>query len=187
MKRKMSECGRWNAECGPSAECGMRSAEYAKGFTLLELAIILVLLAILAKVAIPVYQSIDNQSKAGSVRATLDEVRAALKTYRMNERLEGRPENWPSVAVLRDIDDFGAACNPGGSCPPFSSTHIFDNCDMPNNPFSDSGAPVCEHDYVETVLGIAKGNVSGSARGWRYNSTTGEFWAKSRVMGENDW
>ena len=157
-----------------------------QGFTLPELALILVLLAILAKVVLPAYQNIARESKAASVRATLDEVRAALKAYRMNERLEGRPESWPNVASVRDVNDFINPCNPGGSCP---SNHIFSNCDMPNNPFSDPQASVCEHDYVEGVAGVtAKGDLSGSRRGWKYNSLTGDFWAQSsQYTGENTW
>ena len=157
-----------------------------QGFTLLELAIILVLLAILAKMVLPAYQNIARESKAASVRATLDEVRSALKAYRMNERLEGRPENWPNIASVRDVNDFANPCIPGGSCP---SNHIFSNCDMPNNPFSDPQTPVCEHDYVEGVAGVTpKGDLSGSRRGWKYNSLTGDFWAQSsQYTGENTW
>ena len=157
-----------------------------RGFTIQELVFVLILVVILARVAIPVYQTVANQSKAASVRATLDEVRAALKAYRMNERLEGRPESWPNVASVRDVNDFGNPCIPGGSCP---SNHIFSNCDMPNNPFSDPQASVCEHDYVEGVGSItAKGDLSGSRRGWKYKEASGDFWAQStQYPGENTW
>ena len=160
----------------------------SKAFTIQELVFVLILVVILARVAIPAYQTVANQSKAASVRATLDEVRAALKAYRMNEKLEGRPESWPNVAAVRDVNDFLTPCNSGGSCP---SNHIFSNCDMPNNPFSNPSSLACEYDYVEGVfgLGYSKGDTSGSERrGWRYDSGTGEFWAQSsQYHGENDW
>ena len=158
--------------------------KFVTGFTVQELVFVLILVVILARVAIPVYQTVANQSKAASVRATLDEVRAALKAYRMNERLEGRPESWPPEWLVYDWDDDFGVCTPG-SC---YSGHIFSDCNMPDNPLSQAGTSACARDYTTQCNNCSGRPVGSPQRGWRYDPSDGEFWANSnQYPGENLW
>ena len=151
-------------------------------FTLIELIMILLILAIVSRVAIPAYQNVANQAKAASVRATLDEVRAALKAYRSNRKLEGNTEIYPGLTELQDRND------QGGSCP---TAHLFSDCNMPDNSFCSSatGGTHCSGNKDQVITGAMATRIidSGTAAGWRYDSTTGLFYPNTTVMGENQW
>ena len=156
--------------------------KFVTGFTVQELVFVLILVVILARVAIPVYQTVANQSKAASVRATLDEVRAAIKAYRMNERLSGRSEGPPIYGYVMDKDDQGGICSadPGP---------IFQDCDMPNNPFSSTAYAPTFFDYVHwsQPSSCTSRTLNLPQTGWCYDLGTGEFWAATSVVGENQW
>ena len=154
------------------------------GFTIQELTLIIFILVILVAVAVPAYQAIDRQAKAASVRGTLDEVRAAIKVYQMNEKLEGRAEVWPAWSAVVDADDGTTSCEPS-SCP---SNHIFSDCHMPDNPFSNTNK-ACANNYVSLCEACPGRPVSPPPDdyGWAYDSKFGDFWANSNVMGENTW
>ena len=151
-------------------------------FTVVELAMILVLLVLLARLAIPAYQEIGRQARAASVRAVLDEVRSALKAYRSNERLEGRAENWPDILALRDQQD------QGGSCP---ARHIFTDCDMPDNVLCGTTGAMTpcgdNRDQITTGAVPARTIDTATTAGWIYDQGTGLFYANTNAMGENGW
>ncbi len=52
-----------------------------KGFTLIELMIVVIIIGILAAVAIPMYQVVPERSRATEAVAGLDSVRNALRVY----------------------------------------------------------------------------------------------------------
>lgn len=156
-----------------------------KAFTIVEIVAVFLLLTTLALVAIPAFQNVSQQAKAASVRAALDEARAAIKTYRSNEKLEGRLESFPDLQALQDRND------QGNTCP---SNHIFSDCNMPDNPFC-SGATGGTHcsgnkDQVTTGADAPRNTTSAGSpngAGWRYDATTGLFYPNTTVMGENMW
>ena len=57
----------------------------AKGFTLIELIMIIVILGILAAVAIPKYFDLQNQAKVSAEKGVLGGVRSGIATYYSNE------------------------------------------------------------------------------------------------------
>ena len=152
-----------------------------EAFTVVELVMILVLLTILARLAIPAYQAIDRQARAASVRGTLDEVRSAIKAYRSNEGLEGRVESWPGSSSLLDKDDIGGIC---------AANHIFEDCDMPKNPFSSLAMASTFWDYVTTSSALCDSATrAGPGYGWCYDpppAGTGTFWAGTVTTGVNE-
>ena len=155
-----------------------------EAFTLQEVVLVTMILAIIIGAAIPAYRNIAQQSRASAIRATLDEVRTALQAYRQNERLlMHAPAGYPRIEAVRDMNDWGGVCGSVGSC---VSDHIFRDCDMPDNPFSSTGG--CYPDVVQSCT--APECVRGycvSWYGWYYNRNSGDFWACSNVMGENNW
>lgn len=134
-----------------------------KGFTLIELVIVLVLIGILAAVAIPRFHDMKTNAEEASIRGTLGNVRSAITIWRANELANGN-NAWP---LLTEV--YGAA-----------TQEILDT-PIPDNPWATGGP-----DGV-VVAGAVKGTATGSADGWAYRAATGEFWANSDGNGEAAW
>ncbi|HOI42492.1 MAG TPA: prepilin-type N-terminal cleavage/methylation domain-containing protein, partial [Elusimicrobiales bacterium] len=65
-----------------------------KGFTLIELMIVVAIIGILAAIAIPKFADLINKSKEGATKGALSSVRSAINVY------YGDNEGWyPSGAV----------------------------------------------------------------------------------------
>jgi len=67
-----------------------------RGFTLVELLIVVVILAILAAVVIPTFQNASAEAKESAMRASLATVRQAISLYRVqhNETYPGSGGTW---------------------------------------------------------------------------------------------
>lgn len=134
-----------------------------KGFTLIELVIIIVVLGILAAVAIPRYQDITAEAKEASGRAALGALRSGITIFYANKAVTTGTATWPTLAQLAAVDTVMAQA-------------------IPKNPFqADTNAP------DSLVTGVTKGVVVGTRGGWAYKASTGEIWPNSNISGENAW
>ncbi|MFC1808637.1 type II secretion system protein [Candidatus Omnitrophota bacterium] len=148
----------------------MRSLVTRKGFSLIELVIVLVLIAILAAVAIPRFHNMQDNAQESSLRGTLGNVRSAIHLWRSNELAQGN-DAWPPYAGF--------------------PANVIDT-QMPENPWAD-GAP--DNTVADaTTAGDTKGEIDGTGTGWQYADGTGDFWANSDegpdgagAMNENEW
>lgn len=136
-----------------------------KGFTLIELVIIIVALGIIASVAIPKYKSVVEESRSASCQAALGGMRSGISIYYARQALETGTAVWPPYDSLRTI---GVVMEQA----------------IPKNPyctrFPDS--------IVSVGAGVAKGTLrNGSRPGWVYKPSTGEIWANTNLSGENEW
>lgn len=61
-----------------------------KGFTMIELAMVLVVIGILAAVAVPTYQSMVNKAHTADAKGILSEIKTAAWTYYLEN------DAWPS-------------------------------------------------------------------------------------------
>ena len=141
----------------------MRTLTNQKGFTLIELVVIIVILGILAAVAIPKYQNLTTEAKESSTRAALGGLRSGITIYYANQAVTTGTATWPSVANLGTI---GTVMEQS----------------IPSNPYqSDANAP----DSI--VTGVTQGTTVGTRGGWAYDAATGIIWPYNNVAGENAW
>ena len=134
-----------------------------RGFTLIELVIIIVILGILAADAIPKYQDITGEAKEASARAALGSLRSGITIFYANQAVTTGTATWPSVNELETPGTVMAQV-------------------IPANPYQlEANAP----DSI--VTGVTKGTTVGTRGGWAYNATTGEVWPNTSTVGENNW
>ena len=142
----------------------MRSsqANNQRGFTLIELVIIIVVLGILAAVAIPRYQDITGEAREAAGRAALGSIRSGITIFYANQAVTTGTATWPTLV---ELETYGTVMAQG----------------IPKNPYqSDTNAP----DSICT--GVTKGVlVPGGRGGWAYLS--GEIWMNTNTVGENAW
>lgn len=137
-----------------------RTSAVRRGFTLIELIAVVIILAILTAVAWPKY--IDHVAKIDEVtcRGSLGDVRAGIQNFYANAAISGKAV-YPTLLQLQTI-----------------GTVLQDV--VPENPYNGSA--------VIAAANYNAGNppVSG-VNGWNYDAATGKFWANSNTVGENAW
>lgn len=133
------------------------------GFTLIELAIIIMVLGVLAAIAVTRYKHIASDAREAACRNALSALRSGITLWYANAAVKNGLAVWPPIDSVRTIDIVMAQS-------------------FPENPFCpESNAP----DSI--VAGGSKGTVIGTRGGWAYNQSTGEIWPNTSVAGENSW
>lgn len=139
----------------------MKTAAHRRGFTLIELITVVVVLAILAGVAIPKYIDYAARARESATKGTLGAVRSGVANFYANSSISGTA-TWPTLAELETFGATGVMQEP-----------------IPANPYNNSAD-------VVAATWAASPPVSGVA-GWNYDAATGKFWANSNTTGENGW
>ena len=81
-----------------------------KGFTLIELIMVTIILGILAAVAVPRYMGTVNQAEAAAEKAVVDALRAAVENYSTQEFLvKGRYDYPDNPFTLVDVDGYSTS------------------------------------------------------------------------------
>ena len=81
-----------------------------KGFTLIELIMVTIILGILAAVAVPRYMGTVNQAEAAAEKAVIDALRAAVENYSTQEFLvKGRYDYPDNPFTLVDVDGYSTS------------------------------------------------------------------------------
>ncbi|MFZ1684990.1 MAG: prepilin-type N-terminal cleavage/methylation domain-containing protein [Candidatus Zixiibacteriota bacterium] len=146
-----------------------------RGFTLIELVIVIVVLGILASVAVPKYRDVTNQAKESACRSSLSSLRQGIVLWQANNIIKTGVKTFPPRDSLATVG-------------------IVMSQTIPPNPFQDdSKAP----DSI--VTGVTKGVVVGTRGGWAYKASTGQIWPNTSTsvtvtgcgspvsVGENTW
>ncbi len=83
-----------------------------KGFTLIELVLVIALLGVLAVAALPTFFGISlTNARTNSMNATVGAVQSGLSLYAANQIASGSAESYPSLLETSDLADGTAASN----------------------------------------------------------------------------
>ncbi len=128
-----------------------------RGFTLVELVAVIVVLAILAGVAIPKYFNYATNARSSAVKGVVANVRSAIRSFYSQQAMNGSPA-YPTLVQLTTV-----------------GTVIL--YEMPANPYNG----------LNTVTGVSWTALAPTAGsfGWNYDATNGKFWANTSGSGEN--
>lgn len=137
-----------------------------RGFTLIELVTVIVVLAVLSAVAMPVYLDYTADAKKSACKGALGALRTAIGNYYSWKATDagGGTASYPTVAAL-------------------SATGTVLADAVPENPFDTDST---KNNIVDGT-GQTKGTIVGSSGGWCYNPANGQVWANTgtKLTGEN--
>ncbi|AQT68894.1 PilD-dependent protein PddA [Anaerohalosphaera lusitana] len=122
-----------------------------KGFTLVEILIVVVILGILAAIVIPQFSQASSDAKLSSLRSNLQTMRSQIALYKVQNS-----DNLPPADTLANFE--------GAMCPEYLQS-------VPNNPFT-GGNTITQGD--NTGLAGAPGDGSSD---WYLNTTEGIVYA----------
>ena len=161
------------------------SANKSRGFTLVEILIVVVIMAVLAAVVIPQFTGSADDAKASTAEFNLGGIRSVIQTFRAhhtstNPALDATNKTIPGLTSK--TDETGAVSATGQYGPYL--------VELPENPFTGSSdvkavatagvAPVAGNVTVDATSGEFTG-------GWIYDASTGHIWLDSNVQGEFAW
>jgi len=161
-----------------------------KGFTLVELLIVVIILAILAAIVVPQFASSTDDAKVSSLDSTLANMRAAIDLY--YQQHGEYPGNVTSIGLACAAGPGGATGTgalqteqaffdqlsrytnaAGESCTKkdadFKYGPYLKKAALPDNPISEDGT------LEVSVAGALGMTGTGAAGGWKYDTLTGQF------------
>ncbi|MCH8152465.1 MAG: prepilin-type N-terminal cleavage/methylation domain-containing protein [Planctomycetes bacterium] len=143
-----------------------------KGFTLIELIAVVVILAILVGVALPRYFDYAAQARDAACRGTLGGVRAGIANFMANEVITIGTAAYPTLVQLEAL---GTVMQEA----------------IPDNPYDSGANPNDVHTATAGEAAARTAPVVAGTGGWAYyldNSLTPPaytFWANTNTVGEN--
>jgi prepilin-type N-terminal cleavage/methylation domain-containing protein len=138
-----------------------RNASRPQGFTLIELIMVIVVLAILAGVALPKYFDYSSSAKSSACKGTLGGMRAGIANFYANSAISGTAA-YPTYLQ-------------------FTTLGTVMQEPLPNNPYNNSAAVR----NADNTWVAGNPPVSG-AQGWAYDATNGKVWANSDTSGVDE-
>ncbi len=135
---------------------------HRNAFTLIEVLIVVIIMAVLAATIIPQFSSSTKDAKESSLQFNLHTIRSQIEMYKVHH-LSKYPEFLNFEAQMTEATNVD-----GGSAAPTPYGPYFG--ELPANPFNDSSAIV-----AVASPGMDPAAVVGGGAGWQYDETTGGF------------
>lgn len=141
-----------------------------RGFTLVEILIVVVILGILAAIVIPQFSKASTEAKESSLVSDLQTIRSQIELYKLQHN-----EILPDLTM---VDFGGKQVNGLTGCTLVDGTQVAIGTDdsygpylmkMPLNQFNMS-------DLVDSSGTAGDGGTGVGCTGWEYNTSTGEIW-----------
>ena len=143
-----------------------------KGFTLVEILIVVVILGILAAIVIPQFTDASTEAKTSSLCSDLQTVRSQIELYKIQHN-----DNLPDMEIAADDgdNDLTRITNVSGTEVAAGTANSFGPYlqKMPKNAFNNSTTVV----IVDTAGADPNASVGTGENGWYFNSVTGAFHA----------
>jgi general secretion pathway protein G len=142
----------------------MKTTERRSAFTLIEVLIVVVIMAILAATIIPQFTDSTKDAKTSTVKFNLATLRSQVQLYRTQHN-GANPS--ATLAELTSATDLSGTIGTG-------STFVYGPYlrEVPTNPFTNSKAVK----VITNDPAAAADVTSGAGGGWLYNVTTGNVW-----------
>lgn len=142
-------------------------------FTLIEVLIVVVIMAVLAATIIPQFSASTEDAKESSLNFNTHSMRSQIQLYRVHhlglypDQIGDATDGW-LPQLTKPTNAQGETGAPGDVSYPFGP---YVDGEIPVNPFDGKNA------VTQVDLGGAKPTaVSGAAGGWQYDPNTGAIW-----------
>jgi prepilin-type N-terminal cleavage/methylation domain-containing protein len=155
-----------------------RQAQRASGFTLVELLIVVIILAILAAVVIPQFAASTDDAKDASLDTTLANMRATLDLYYQQHgeypsaNGDGTNAANTTAAFLAQLTQYSDS--DGDAQPTKDATHVYGpylrKPQLPTEPMTNNAAL-----QIVTVGTLGMTATAGDPGGWKFDNVTGQF------------
>jgi prepilin-type N-terminal cleavage/methylation domain-containing protein len=156
------------------------SRQKFQGFTLVEILIVVVIMAVLAAVVVPQFAGSTDDAKRSTAEFNLGSVRSVIQTFRAHH--EGIKPPFPSgattIEALTKETNVAGVVTTGGPLGPYL-------VNMPENPYT--GKATVKAVTTPGTAPVAANVTTGNAGGWIYDSSTGNIWLDSNTQGEFAW
>jgi general secretion pathway protein G len=140
-------------------------ARRSSGFTLVEVLIVVVIMAVLAATIIPQFADSTTDAKVSTLKFNLHTLRSQIQLYRTHH--DGRLPSATLIELTKSTNTTGTQ-GTGVNFPfgPYIRT-------LPTDPFTNTN--------TVTVIATSPATAANTttAGGWLFNTTTGELWANN--------
>lgn len=156
------------------------SRQKFQGFTLVEILIVVVIMAVLAAVVVPQFAGSTDDAKKSTAEFNLGSLRSVVQTFRAHH--EGVKPAFPTSATtieaLTKETNLAGTPTTGGGFGPYLVA-------IPENPFT--GKAGVKAVATPGTAPIADNVTADDLGGWIYDESTGNIWLDSNQQGEFAW